>query len=261
MIRPFTCLCLVLAAGSGLFLYQTKHRAQMLDRDIAKTMKTTDMTRARAGLLRAEYQLLNDPGRLSELAGSLMPTLKNTEPRQFTTVAELNRRLPPIGLAPEPAPEPLPEPEALTAEAPAGAIQVTETPRPETPRPEALRAEAARTQALRAEAAAHNAVAPPSAGLVPAAAAATLVAAPLPRPPVAPPRPAAPIVTAQLKPAAPAAPAPRMFTPVASFTRAPEAPRPPAEAPAPAVASALGMARGMTAQPSFFASPPAPGTR
>ena len=26
MIRPFTCICMLLAGGSGLYLYQSKHR-------------------------------------------------------------------------------------------------------------------------------------------------------------------------------------------------------------------------------------------
>ena len=37
MIRPFTCLSALLALGSGLYLYQTKHAAQLLDHQIART--------------------------------------------------------------------------------------------------------------------------------------------------------------------------------------------------------------------------------
>ena len=32
MIRPITCVCFLLACGSGLYLYQSKHRVQLLDR-------------------------------------------------------------------------------------------------------------------------------------------------------------------------------------------------------------------------------------
>ncbi|WP_457831439.1 cell division protein FtsL, partial [Staphylococcus aureus] len=63
MIRPFTCICMLLAAGSGLFLYQAKHQGQMLDRQIEQIGHATDETRARIGVLRAEFALLNDPTR------------------------------------------------------------------------------------------------------------------------------------------------------------------------------------------------------
>ena len=41
MIRPLTLICMLLACGSGLYLYQTKHRVQMLDREIAQTVQAT----------------------------------------------------------------------------------------------------------------------------------------------------------------------------------------------------------------------------
>ena len=34
MIRPFTCVTMLLAAGAGLYLYQTKHRGQMRSRAV-----------------------------------------------------------------------------------------------------------------------------------------------------------------------------------------------------------------------------------
>ena len=34
MIRPLTCISVLLACGSGLYLYQTKHHAQVVDRQI-----------------------------------------------------------------------------------------------------------------------------------------------------------------------------------------------------------------------------------
>lgn len=96
MIRPFTCVCMLLAAGSGLYLYQTKHRSQMLDRDIADTVHQAEAARERSGLLRAEWTLLNDPQRLGDLAARFLP-LKSTLPSQFTSLAELDKRLPPVG--------------------------------------------------------------------------------------------------------------------------------------------------------------------
>ena len=97
MTRPLTWLCLFVALGSGLFLYQAKHRAQLLDREITQVMKTADATRARSGVLQVEYQLLSDPQRLAELTASHL-SLRPTAPGQFSTWADLVRRLPPVGL-------------------------------------------------------------------------------------------------------------------------------------------------------------------
>ncbi|WP_456303912.1 cell division protein FtsL, partial [Acidisphaera rubrifaciens] len=102
MIRPFTCVCMILAAGSGLYLYQTKHRSQMLDRDIADTVHQAQAARDRSGLLRAEWTLLNDPQRLADLATRFLQ-LKSTLPPQFTSLADLDKRLPPIGAPDAPA--------------------------------------------------------------------------------------------------------------------------------------------------------------
>ncbi len=119
MIRPFTLACMVAAAGSGLYLYQTKHQAQMLDREIARATKAADAARERAGEKRAEYALLNDPSRLQELASAHLVSLQETTPTQFTTIAEFDHRLPPIGAAPV-EPPPL-EPQAPTAKLPTAA--------------------------------------------------------------------------------------------------------------------------------------------
>ncbi|CAH2599478.1 conserved protein of unknown function [Rhodovastum atsumiense] len=116
MIRPFTFVCMVLAGGAGLYLYQAKHTSQLLDREIARVVRQADGARERMAVLRAEYTLLNDPSRLSELAGQHLPGLKTTQPGQFTTVAEFEKRLPPVG---EPPAEPAPvEPDAPGAKLP-----------------------------------------------------------------------------------------------------------------------------------------------
>lgn len=106
MIRPVTLACALLAAGSGLYLYQTKHQAQLLDRQIHRVREATDATLSRAGLLRAEYARLNDPDRLEELAAAYLADLRPTQPQQWTTMAEMDRRLPPVG-APTQDPTPL----------------------------------------------------------------------------------------------------------------------------------------------------------
>ena len=73
MIRPFTCVCFLLACGSGLYLYQSKHRVQLLDRQIEKTVRATEELREQTRVLHAEWTLLNDPQRLQALADSSSP--------------------------------------------------------------------------------------------------------------------------------------------------------------------------------------------
>jgi hypothetical protein len=103
MIRPFTCLSLLMFAGSGMYLYSAKHQVQLLDRDIARLVRTAQENRTRAQMLHAEYDLLGDPDRLRELSTQVLPNLQATAPTQFTTLADLDRRLPPPGPLPAPA--------------------------------------------------------------------------------------------------------------------------------------------------------------
>ena len=100
MIRPFTLICMLLACGSGLYLYQTKHRVQLLDRAISQTVQATTAARDRAGILRTEWTLLNDLERLRVLSDQHM-RLRPVAPGQFTSLADLGSRLPPPR-APEP---------------------------------------------------------------------------------------------------------------------------------------------------------------
>ena len=88
MIRPFTCICLLAAASSGLYLYQTKHRAQVLDRDIARVMVSShEMQRfSSTGCLSL------DKDRTAVLAANEYVLLstgeKSTIPARFTSEAE-----------------------------------------------------------------------------------------------------------------------------------------------------------------------------
>jgi hypothetical protein len=93
MIRPFTSLCLVAAFGSGMYLYAEKHRAELLDRQIARVMHETEAARQRAGLLRADWALLNDPTRLQDMADKYL-ALKPMAPGQFVQLADLSNHLP-----------------------------------------------------------------------------------------------------------------------------------------------------------------------
>ena len=96
MIRPFTCLCLLISAGSGLYLYSAKHDAQMLDREITRLGKQAQESRGRAALMRAEYDRLGDPDRLRELASQVL-ALQPTDPTQFAAMADVEKRLVAVG--------------------------------------------------------------------------------------------------------------------------------------------------------------------
>jgi hypothetical protein len=93
MIRPVTCLCLLAACGSGAYLYTEKHRTALLDRDIGRVIHATEAARARTGMLHAEWALLNEPGRLEDMAGRYL-TLHPMAPTQFVQGSELPDHLP-----------------------------------------------------------------------------------------------------------------------------------------------------------------------
>jgi hypothetical protein len=128
MIRPFTVFCFLLACASGLYLYQSKHRVQMLDREIEGIVHMTEATRDQTRLLGAEWMLLNDPERLRSLADQFL-ALRTVTPAQFTTLADLDRRLPPVRSPDEPL-VPVPEPDVMTPMVPPPMAQASPTPPP-----------------------------------------------------------------------------------------------------------------------------------
>ena len=141
MIRPVTAICMLAAGASGLYLYQTKHRAVMLDRQIMSVLKQTEATRERIGVMRAEWALLNEPERLAELSGKHLG-LRTLAPTQFASIADLGSRLPPPvapGTPPPseeepqqpagPAPAAVPPAVAPIAAAPAAAAVTAPAPR------------------------------------------------------------------------------------------------------------------------------------
>lgn len=138
MIRPFTFICMVGALGSGLYLYQCKHQAQVLDREIARTIKQTEATRDRIGMLRAEWAQLNQPDRVSDLARA-HTALQTAKPTQFVSAADLASKLPPPAAAPqqptdmppdETPPEPVAQAEPPPAETPTAASPAAPEPAP-----------------------------------------------------------------------------------------------------------------------------------
>ena len=93
MIRPLTFLCLIAAFGSGLYLYSEKHKAVMLDRDIARAIRGTEAARARTSLLKEEWTMLNDPSRLQDMSDKYL-ALKTMAPGQFVQLSDLSTHLP-----------------------------------------------------------------------------------------------------------------------------------------------------------------------
>src|SRR4051794_40621719 len=87
-----TLASMLMAGASGLFLYQSKHQVQVLDREVGKVVKLTEQTRERIGILRAEWALLNEPDRISELARTRLG-LTTLQPSQFVGLNELATRL------------------------------------------------------------------------------------------------------------------------------------------------------------------------
>jgi hypothetical protein len=102
VIRPFTCVCLILAAGSGLYLYQVKQRAFALDASLRGTFHDIDVARERTRMLRADWALVNDPERLQALASQYL-TLQPMQPSQLLTMDQLAAALPPVPPSATPA--------------------------------------------------------------------------------------------------------------------------------------------------------------
>jgi hypothetical protein len=103
MIRPLTCISVLLACGSGLYLYQTKHHAQVVDRQIERTVQAITATRMQTRELAAAWTLLGNPDRLQLLANQYLD-IKPVQPSQFVALSDLDNRLP--------APRALPPPSA-----------------------------------------------------------------------------------------------------------------------------------------------------
>ena len=93
MIRPVTCLCLLAAFGSRAVPLLGKAPDELLDRDIGRQIRAAETARARTGLLRAEWALLNEPGRLQDMSGRYL-ALHPMAPTQFVQLADLANHLP-----------------------------------------------------------------------------------------------------------------------------------------------------------------------
>jgi len=123
MIRPLTIVSFLMACGSGLYLYQSKHEVQMLDRTIEKTVRDTGVLREQSRLLATEWTMLNDPETLRRFSDRYL-ALHTIVPSQFSSLADLDNRLPPV-----PAEDPEDAPPAV-AENGAAPPQVPVEPAP-----------------------------------------------------------------------------------------------------------------------------------
>lgn len=100
MIRPFTAICCLLAAFAVLYTYESKHDVQLIDRQIEKTLADTAALREHSRALKAEWTMRENPERLRTFADEYL-SLKPILPNQFTTLADLDGRLPaPRAVAP-----------------------------------------------------------------------------------------------------------------------------------------------------------------
>ena len=93
MIRPLTIVTFLMACGSGLYLYQSKHEVQLLDRTIERTVHDTSALRDQSRLLAAEWTMLNDPGAAAAVLRHAILSLKTIAPSQFSSLADLDSRL------------------------------------------------------------------------------------------------------------------------------------------------------------------------
>lgn len=93
MIRPVTVVSFLMFCGAGLYLYQSKHEAQVLDRTIEHTVRDTAALREQTRLLATEWTMLINPERLRQLSDMYL-SLKPIDPKQFTSLADLDSRLP-----------------------------------------------------------------------------------------------------------------------------------------------------------------------
>jgi hypothetical protein len=98
MIRPFTLIAMLLAAGSGAYLFAVKHRAQVLDDQLAAVAEQSRQDGQRIRVLQAQWALEIDPTRLGQLAAQFTD-LQPMKPAQLVTVAALQASLPPAGSA------------------------------------------------------------------------------------------------------------------------------------------------------------------
>ncbi|OYV24665.1 MAG: hypothetical protein B7W99_01110 [Rhodospirillales bacterium 20-58-10] len=135
MIRPLTLLTMILAAVSGAYMFAVKHRAQVLDNQLASVAQQTRLDQERIRVLQAQWALETAPPRVKQLAAQFTD-LQPLKPSQLMTEATLATVLPPPGKV-APATNPAQPPPAVVAEAsipaPSVAAKAPSPPAPAVP--------------------------------------------------------------------------------------------------------------------------------
>ena len=146
MIRPLTCVTVLMACGSGLYLYQTKHQAQVVDRQIERAVKAITATKVQTRELAAAWTVLGSPDRLQQLSSQYL-SITPVTPSQFVAMADLDSRLPaPRALPPPGSDAPSDTPSGVPADGAAATTPMASTEpavSPTTPPDAAPRAEVA----------------------------------------------------------------------------------------------------------------------
>ncbi|GCE82985.1 ABC transporter permease [Komagataeibacter diospyri] len=109
MSRFVTLFFAVVAAVSGLFLYNKKQQTTALDHQIAQIVEQTEHVRSQTAMLRAEWAMLNQPDRLGTLASRYDKGLQPVTPTQFVQMSALASHMPAPG---SPLHHPAPAPRA-----------------------------------------------------------------------------------------------------------------------------------------------------
>jgi hypothetical protein len=89
---------MALAALSGAYLFAVKHRAQVLDDQLASVAQNSRLDEQRIRVLQAQWAHEIDPNRLTQLAAQFSQ-LQPMKAAQLVTVAALPGMLPPAGAA------------------------------------------------------------------------------------------------------------------------------------------------------------------
>jgi hypothetical protein len=96
MIRPLTLITMLLAALSGAYLFAVKHRAQVLDDQLAAIAQASRLDAQRIRVLQAQWALEIDPTRIGILANHFT-NLQPMKPSQLVSLDALQESLPPPG--------------------------------------------------------------------------------------------------------------------------------------------------------------------
>jgi hypothetical protein len=103
MIRWLQVLSVIAAAGSAIFVFQVKYRAEAVAEHATQLQRELDQENEAKSLLAAEWSLLIQPARVQELVARHedLLKLKPLDPVQITKIENLPMR--PTGPAPEDA--------------------------------------------------------------------------------------------------------------------------------------------------------------